>query len=66
MVHIGTDQKHTAMANTVGLPIAICAKNILTGKITMKGVFRPVMKEVYEPVLNELEEHHISFVETDL
>ncbi len=65
MVHLGVDQDRTAMANTVGLPIAICVKNILAGKITAKGVLRPLLKEVYEPILNELKDYEIYFTETD-
>jgi len=65
MVHIGTDQNRTAMANTVGLPIAICAKLMLAKKINLKGVYRPVSKEVYEPILKELKEFDIDFSEVD-
>lgn len=65
MVHLGKDQHKTAMADTVGLPIAICAKNILSGNITEKGVLLPLKKEVYNPVLKELEEHGIVFRETE-
>jgi len=65
MVHLGQDQHKTAMADTVGLPIAICAKNILSGKITEKGVLLPLKKEVYGPILEELEEHGIIFRETE-
>lgn len=65
MVHIGVDQNRTAMANTVGLPIGICAKNILAGKIKVKGVLRPLSNEVYEPILEELKDYGICFKETD-
>lgn len=65
MVHLGKDQHKTAMADTVGLPIAICAKNILSGNITEKGVLLPLKKQVYNPVLKELEEHGIVFRETE-
>ncbi|HRO76717.1 MAG TPA: saccharopine dehydrogenase C-terminal domain-containing protein [Crocinitomicaceae bacterium] len=65
MVHIGTDQSRTAMANTVGLPIAICAKLMLAKKINLKGVYRPILKEVYEPILEELKEFNIDFSEVD-
>lgn len=65
MVHIGEDQLKTAMANTVGLPIGICAKLILTGKLHLKGVFRPTDKTIYEPILKELEEFDICFSEQE-
>jgi saccharopine dehydrogenase (NAD+, L-glutamate forming) len=65
MVNIGEDQVYTSMSNTVGLPAAICAKMILTGKLTTKGVTLPVQPEVYIPILNELEELRISFIEKE-
>jgi saccharopine dehydrogenase-like NADP-dependent oxidoreductase len=65
MVVIGEDQVHTAMAITVGLPVAITTKLILQGKINLAGVQIPVLKEVYEPVLNELKEYGIVFEERD-
>jgi saccharopine dehydrogenase-like NADP-dependent oxidoreductase len=60
----GDDNVHTAMAKTVGLPLGIAAKLILSGNINMKGIHIPVTKEIYEPVLLELKKHGISFVET--
>ncbi len=63
MVIKGDDKVHTAMAKTVGLPVGIAAKMILTGKITKPGVLIPIAKEVYNPVLDELEHHGIVFKE---
>lgn len=51
----GDDNLHTAMAKTVGLPVGIGVKLILSGKITATGVQVPMTKEIYEPVLKELE-----------
>ena len=65
MVHIGEDQTHTAMAKTVGLPVAIAALAILNKKITTPGVQIPITREVYEPILKELEEHGITFNEKE-
>ena len=59
----GIDQHHTAMALTVGLPLAITVKNFLTGKFKLYGVQIPTKKEIYDPLLSELEEHHIVFSE---
>ncbi len=64
LVVTGTDQNHTAMAKTVGLPLAICVKNFLTGKFNLTGVQIPIHKEIYEPLLQELEQHGITFKET--
>ncbi|MFB9078420.1 saccharopine dehydrogenase family protein [Flavobacterium procerum] len=63
MVCIGDDQTYTAMAKTVGLPVAIATLLILNGKITAPGVQLPTKKEVYEPILKELEEYGVIFNE---
>ncbi|WP_159799687.1 saccharopine dehydrogenase family protein [Flavobacterium sp. MK4S-17] len=65
MVCIGEDQTYTAMAKTVGLPVAIAALQILNGNITLKGVQLPIYKEVYQPILNELEQFGIVFNERE-
>lgn len=65
MVNIGEDQVYTSMSNTVGLPVAICAKMILTGEIDDKGVTLPVYKHLYDPILKELETFNIRFVEKE-
>lgn len=65
MVLIGEDQTHTAMAKTVGLPVAIATLAILNKKITTPGVQIPITKEVYTPILKELESHGIIFNEKE-
>jgi len=62
----GEDQTYTAMAKTVGLPLAIVSKLILQGKIKARGVTIPTSKEIYEPVLAELETLGVTFVEKEL
>ena len=59
----GEDGEHTAMALTVGLPLAIVTKLILNNQIKERGVLMPKHKEVYEPVMKELEEYRVSFRE---
>lgn len=66
MVLIGEDQTFTAMAATVGLPVAMAALKILNKEITTPGVQRPLSKEVYTPILSELEEYGISFKEEEV
>ncbi len=66
MVCIGDDQTFTAMAKTVGLPVAITALLILNGKIKTFGVQIPIKKEVYMPILKELETFGIHFKETEM
>jgi saccharopine dehydrogenase-like NADP-dependent oxidoreductase len=63
MVCIGDDQTYTAMAKTVGLPVAMATLLILNGKITTPGVQLPTNKEVYLPILKELEEYGVVFHE---
>jgi len=63
MVCIGDDQTYTAMAKTVGLPVAMATLLILNGKITTPGVQLPIRKEVYLPILKELEEYGVVFHE---
>jgi len=59
----GEDPRYTAMAKTVGLPVAIATKLILTGQIQSKGVRIPISKDIYIPVLKELSENGINFIE---
>ena len=63
MVCLGDDQTYTAMAKTVGLPVAIAALKILNGEISTAGVQLPITKEVYEPILKELEDYGVLFKE---
>ncbi|WP_274474049.1 saccharopine dehydrogenase family protein [Mangrovimonas aestuarii] len=63
MVTLGEDQTYTAMAKTVGLPVAIATLAILNGTITTPGVQIPLKKEVYRPILEELETYGIAFKE---
>jgi saccharopine dehydrogenase (NAD+, L-glutamate forming) len=66
MVTLGEDQTYTAMAKTVGLPVAIATLAILNEKITTPGVQIPITKEVYGPILKELEEFDIIFTEKEV
>ena len=65
MAYIGENQEKTAMAVTVGLPLAITTKLLLTGKINLTGVNLPVHKQIYEPVLEELGKFGIIFKEKE-
>jgi len=66
MIINGDDQTYTAMAKTVGLPVAMAALRILNGEIKTHGVQLPIRKEVYEPILKELESYGIVFVEKEV
>jgi len=61
----GDDGTFTAMAKTVGLPLAIATKYIANGVINTPGVLLPITKEIYEPTLKELSQHGIEFVERE-
>lgn len=66
MVVKGDDQVYTAMAKTVGLPVAIATKMILNGTISTPGVHIPISKEIYEPILDELENYGVHFEEKEV
>ncbi|MFZ4796878.1 MAG: saccharopine dehydrogenase C-terminal domain-containing protein [Bacteroidia bacterium] len=59
----GEDKTYTAMAKTVGLPMAIACKLILQNKIKAKGVQIPISPEFYEPILAELAKNGVVFLE---
>ncbi len=63
---IGHDQRHTAMARTVGLPIAMACKLVLNGAIADRGVLLPLKPVIYDPVLDELEKLGIVFREEEV
>lgn len=61
LVMKGEDSGRTAMAKTVGLPLGIAARMILSGDIFLPGVHIPTIKEIYEPVLSGLEREGVLF-----
>jgi len=61
----GDNEVNTAMAKTVGLPLAITVKLLMQGKVKNRGVLIPIMKEIYDPVLTELGEFGISLKEEE-
>lgn len=66
MVCLGDGHAQTAMAKTVGLPVAIAALKILNKEITTPGVQIPITASVYEPILKELEDYGIRFHESEI
>ncbi|MFP2995704.1 saccharopine dehydrogenase C-terminal domain-containing protein [Spongiivirga sp. MCCC 1A20706] len=63
LVVIGEKKPYTAMAKTVGLPVAMAAVHILNGTIKTPGVQIPIHKEVYNPILKALQDYGIIFHE---
>lgn len=59
----GRSPKETAMADTVGLPLALFAVLLLDGKVSLRGVQIPIHKEFYNPILDALEFHGVIFKE---
>ncbi len=66
LVVLGKDQTYTAMAKTVGLPVAIATLAILNGKIKTAGVQIPISKEIYQPILDSLKDFGILFNEKEV
>lgn len=62
----GENNQRTAMAKTVGLPLAIAVKLICTGEFKVKGLITPVLPVLYNPILKELEDDfEIRFMESE-
>lgn len=66
MVTFGDDDKETAMAKTVGLPLGIAVKHILKGTVDLRGVQIPIHPSLYEPIVAELKELGIKIEEKHL
>lgn len=66
MVVLGDNQTYTAMAKTVGLPVAIATIAILNGRIKATGVQIPIKKEIYQPILEALKDFDIKFNEKEV
>lgn len=56
--------KASAMARTVGLPVAFAALNVADGKIAVRGVTGPTDASIYKPVLRGLEEVGLDMMES--
>jgi len=59
----GEDEMHTAMAKTVGLPLALGVELVLSGNCPETGVIIPVSKYWYNGILPLLEQMGIRFAE---
>lgn len=59
----GENEDHTAMAKTVGLPLAMACKLILMNQVSITGCILPISPEYYNPILKELENYGIVFKE---
>jgi saccharopine dehydrogenase-like NADP-dependent oxidoreductase len=66
LVCIGDDDLQTAMAKTVGLPLAVGCELILDNKLKEYGAILPIKKSIYKPILTKLKTLGIEFIETQV
>lgn len=58
------NQKHSAMARTVGTPAAIAVRLLLDEHVIRRGVLTPITPDIYAPMLAELQAAGIESRET--
>jgi saccharopine dehydrogenase (NAD+, L-glutamate forming) len=63
MVECGQGKNNTAMAKTVGLPLAMAVSAWLKGEISLTGLHIPIKKEIYAPIMQQLSDYGIQFHE---
>ena len=64
MVVKGENSNFSAMAKTVGMPMAILAELLMNNSVKAPiGVLIPTMTEIYRPILNRLQKYGIEFIE---
>ncbi|AGA78074.1 saccharopine dehydrogenase family protein [Echinicola vietnamensis] len=63
MIIKGENHEYTAMAKTVGLPLAAAVDLFLEGEIPLRGLHLPIKEEIYLPVLKLLANNGITFDE---
>ena len=61
----GENKSETAMAQTVGLPLAMAAKLVLLDKLGAPGLMIPNRPDLYQPILAELKERGVGFQEIE-
>jgi len=61
LIDYGNPGGDSAMARTVGLPVAAAAKLVLAGEIRLQGLHIPVRPEIYRPILTELKAFKMDF-----
>jgi saccharopine dehydrogenase (NADP+, L-glutamate forming) len=62
----GKNDVETAMAKTVGLPLAMSVCAYLKGELNITGLHIPINPIIYEPILKSLNQEGIYFEETEL
>jgi saccharopine dehydrogenase (NADP+, L-glutamate forming) len=64
LVAEGEEGGFTAMAKTVGLPVAIAAEMLLEGELSLTGSQIPTHPSIYEPELIEIANDGLEFRES--
>lgn len=59
----GKNEEDTAIAVTVGMPVAFATEMLLKGELKLTGIHIPVIPELYNPILSKLEQIGIHFIE---
>ena len=62
----GEDNIYTAMAKTVGLPIAILIEHIIISNKKFRGINLPFDRDIYEPVLKKLHKLGVVFNDREI
>ncbi|TFK35818.1 Saccharopine dehydrogenase-domain-containing protein [Crucibulum laeve] len=63
LITYGTSEA-SAMARTVGIPVAIAALAVLDGQVSLRGVQTPRQPSIYKPVLDALDQYGLGMKET--
>ena len=66
MVLKGKNELETAMATTVGLPLAMAACAYIQGEIKLAGLYIPTTPIIYKPILKSLAAAGIEFQESEI
>jgi saccharopine dehydrogenase (NADP+, L-glutamate forming) len=54
----GDPKGYSAMAKLVGVPCGVAVKQVLSGKISAKGILAPMTTDITEPLMEELKEKY--------
>lgn len=58
LVDYGDPKGYSSMAKLVGVPCAVACQQVMSGKISKKGILAPVTWDIAEPLLVELKEKY--------
>jgi len=64
MVHRGEPDGFTAMARSVGAPVVMVTRLLLTGELDLVGAHLPLHPSIHGPVLRDLGDEGMAFTET--